>query len=174
MPAWRTFNGFRPRLGAPAWLWLAFAGLLVTLLTFDLGIFYRRAREIRINESLLLSTLYIGLGLAFRTVVWWRLGPTAGLAYLTGFIVEKTLSIDNIFVIAMIFLMFSVPRAYQHRVLFWGILCAIVLRGVMIALGAALVEEFSWSLYIFSVFLIATGVRMLFFPEKRPRPRRIL
>ena len=153
-------------LGAPTWLWLAFAGFLATLLTFDLGVFHRRDREIRIGESLLLSTIYIGLGLAFGAIVWWRLGPTAGLAYLTGFIVEKTLSIDNIIVISMIFMMFSVPRAQQHRVLFWGILCAIVLRGVMIALGVALIEEFSWSLYIFSAFLIATGIRMLFFPGK--------
>lgn len=153
-------------LGAPAWLWLAFAGFLAALLTFDLGVFHRRDREIRIGESLLLSAIYIGLGLAFGAIVWWSLGPAAGLAYLTGFIVEKTLSIDNIIVISMIFLMVSVPRSQQHRVLFWGILWAVVLRGIMIALGVALIERFSWSLYIFSAFLIATGIRMLVFPEK--------
>lgn len=155
------------RLGAPVWLWLTFASLLVSLLAFDLGVLNRRDHEIGVKESLLLSAVYIGLGLAFGGVVWGRLGTDAGLAYLTGYIVEKTLSLDNVFVIAMIFLSFSVPKAYQHRVLFWGILFAIALRGLMIGFGAALIANFAWTLYIFSAVLIVTGVRALFWPSER-------
>lgn len=154
-------------LGAPVWLWLAFASLLVSLLAFDLGVLSRRDHEIGVRESLSLSAVYIGLGLAFGGVVWLRLGPDAGLAYLTGYIVEKTLSLDNVFVIAMIFVSFSVPRPYQHRVLFWGILFAIALRGVMIGFGAALIANFAWTLYVFSAVLIVTGVKALFWPSER-------
>lgn len=155
------------RLGAPLWLWLTFASLIVSLLAFDLGFLNRRDHEIGVRESLSLSAVYIGLGLAFGGVVWLRLGPEMGLAYLTGYIVEKTLSLDNVFVIAMIFMSFSVPRAYQHRVLFWGILFAIALRGVMIGFGAALIANFAWTLYVFSAVLIVTGVKTLFWPSER-------
>lgn len=158
---------FLEQFGAPIWLWLAFAGLLASLLAFDLGVLHKRDHEIGISESLALSALYIGLALAFGGVVWWRLGSAMGLAYLTGYIVEKTLSLDNIFVIAMIFLSFSVPRAYQHRVLFWGIIVAIALRGVMIGFGAALISNFGWTLYVFSAVLIVTGVKTLVYPSKR-------
>lgn len=153
-------------LGKPAWLWLLFLFLVAGLLTFDLGVLHRESREIGVRESLLLSGVYIGLGLAFGAFVWWYLGPEPGMAYVTGFAVEKALAMDNVFVIAMIFSFFAIPRLYQHRVLFWGILGVIVLRAIMIGVGAALVAQASWVLYFFALFLVATGVKMLVFSEK--------
>ena len=147
-------------LGKPIWMWLAFAAVVVVLLALDLGVLHRKQREIGVSESLFLSIGYIALGLAFGGWVWWSLGEAAGLAYLTGFAVEKSLAMDNVFVIAMIFGYLAVPREYQHRVLFWGVLGVIVLRAVMIGLGAALIEQFSWVLYLFGAFLIVTGIKM--------------
>jgi tellurite resistance protein TerC len=155
-------------LGKPAWMWLAFLGIVTALLAFDLGVLHRDNREIEVRESLLLSAMYIGLGLAFGGWVWWQLGAEPGMNYLTGFVVEKTLALDNVFVIALIFSFFAVPRIYQHRVLFWGILGVIVLRAIMIGLGATLVAEFSWVLYIFAAFLVATGIKMLVMGDKEP------
>lgn len=148
-------------MGKPLWLWLAFLGLVAGLLAFDLGVLHRKRREIGVAESLRLSAFYIALGLAFSGFVWMQLGQTAALDYLTGFVVEKSLAMDNVFVIALIFAHFGVPRAYQHRVLVWGILGVLVLRGIMIAAGAAIVSEFEWVLLLFAVFLVVTGARML-------------
>jgi tellurite resistance protein TerC len=153
-------------LGKPLWMWLAFLAIVATLLTLDLGVLHKENREIAAKESLVLSGGYIGLGLLFGAWVWWYLGPEPGMAYMTGFAVEKALAIDNVFVIAMIFAFFAVPRHLQHRVLFWGILGVIVLRAIMIGLGATIVSEFSWVLYIFAVFLIATGVKMIVFADR--------
>ena len=147
-------------LGKPAWMWLAFMAIVAALLALDLGVLHRKQREIGVGESLALSAVYVALGLAFGGWVWWYMGETAGMNYLTGFVVEKSLAMDNVFVIAMIFTYFAVPRLYQHRVLFWGILGVIVLRAVMIGVGAALVEQFGWLLYIFAAFLIFTGIKM--------------
>lgn len=155
-------------LGKPLWMWLAFFAIVLTLLVFDLGVLHKDKREIGIRESVLLSTFYIGLGLAFGGWVWWQLGPEPGMNYLTGFVVEKTLALDNVFVIALIFSFFAVPRMYQHRVLFWGILGVIVLRAIMIGLGATLVAQFSWLLYLFALFLVATGFKMLFMGDAPP------
>ena len=152
-------------LTKPVWMWLAFLGIVVVLLVLDLGVLHRGHREIETRESLLLSAFYISLGVAFGAWVWWALGPEAGMNYLTGFAVEKALAMDNVFVIAMIFAFFAVPRKYQHRVLFWGIIGVIVLRAIMIGVGAAVVSQFSWVLSVFAVFLIATGVKMLVFKE---------
>ncbi|MCB8818971.1 TerC family protein [Microvirga rosea] len=152
-------------LGTPLWLWLAFLGIVVLLLVLDLGVLHRTNREIGVRESLLMSAFYIALGLLFGGFVWWYLGPEPGLNYLTGFAVEKALAMDNVFVIAMIFGFFAVPRLYQHRVLFWGILGVIVLRAIMIGFGAAVISQFSWVLYLFALFLIATGVKMLIFSD---------
>ena len=150
-------------LGTAVWLWLVFATVVVALLAFDLGVLHRDDHAIEVKESLTLSATYVGIGLLFAGWVWWHLGVESSLNYLTGFLVEKTLAMDNVFVIAMIFAFFAIPREYQHRVLFWGILGVIVLRGIMIGLGAALVTEFQWILYIFGAFLVATGVKMLLF-----------
>src|SRR5690606_15283359 len=121
---------------------------VVALLAFDLGVLHRDDHEIGVRESLLLSALYVVMGLLFGAWVWTHLGPQAGMEYLTGFVVEKSLAMDNVFVIALIFAYFAIPRIYQHRVLFWGILGVIVLRAIMIGLGAALVAEFAWVLYL--------------------------
>lgn len=153
-------------LGTPLWMWLGFLGLVAALLILDLGVLHRKAREIGIGESLAMSAFYIVLGLSFGGWVWWQMGPTAGLNYVTGFVIEKSLAIDNVFVIAMIFSYFAIPRLYQHRVLFWGILGVIVLRAFMIGFGAAAVQQWSWMLYLFAAFLIFTGIKMWVSAEK--------
>jgi tellurite resistance protein TerC len=147
-------------LGTPVWIWLSFLGLVVTLLSLDLGVLHRTEREIGVKESLWLSAMYIALGLCFGGWVWYLMGETAALNYVTGFVIEKSLAMDNVFVIAMIFTTFAIPRIYQHRVLFWGILGVIVLRAIMIGFGAALVESFHWVLYVFAAFLVWTGIQM--------------
>lgn len=153
-------------LGKPVWMWLGFMGVVALLLTLDLGVLHKDQREIGVRESLMLSAGYIALGLGFGGWVWWYLGEAPALAYVTGFVIEKSLAMDNVFVIAMIFTTFAVPRLYQHRVLFWGILGVIVLRAIMIGLGATLVEQFNWVLYVFAAFLIVTGIQMWRSAEK--------
>ncbi|MBF9232857.1 TerC family protein [Microvirga alba] len=153
-------------LGKPLWMWLAFLVIVVSLLALDLGVLNRKDHEIGVRESLFTSAFYIGLGLLFGAWVWWQLGPESGINYLTGFALEKALAMDNVFVIAMIFSFFAVPRVYQHRVLFWGIFGVIVLRALMIGFGAAAIAQFSWILYVFALFLIATGVKMLVFADQ--------
>ncbi|WP_410216573.1 TerC family protein [Paracoccus sp. (in: a-proteobacteria)] len=149
-------------LGKPLWMWLLFMALVIALLIFDLGILNKDDHEIGIGESLRLSAMYISLGLAFSGFIYWQMGGEATAQYLTAFIVEKTLAMDNIFVIALIFSFFAIPRQYQHRVLFWGILGVILLRGIMIGLGVTIVEHYHWVLYLFAAFLIFTGIKMLF------------
>ena len=155
-------------LGTAAWIWLVFAALVVALLAFDLGVLHKDDRAIGIGESLVLSAGYIGAALAFGAWVWWMKGAASGIEYYTGFLIEKSLSMDNVFVIALIFGYFAIPQQYQHRVLFWGILGVIVLRGILIGLGAALVGEFSWVLYLFGAFLVATGVKMWLIADHQP------
>ena len=152
-------------LGKPLWMWLLFIGVVVALLAFDLGVLHKDDHQIGVAESLRMSAMYIILGLSFAGFVYWQMGTEPAAQYLTAFVVEKTLAMDNIFVIALIFGFFAIPREYQHRVLFWGILGVIVLRGIMIGLGATLVEHYSWVLYVFAVFLIFTGIKMLFVDE---------
>ncbi|WP_245615984.1 TerC family protein [Andreprevotia chitinilytica] len=150
------------------WTWGIFAAVVVVLLVFDLGVLHRDTREIGIKESLKLSAFYIGAGLLFGAYVWWIKGPQAGLDYYTGFLVEKSLSMDNVFIISLIFTSLAIPRQYQHRVLFWGILGAIVMRALMIGLGAVLVHQFAWILLVFGAFLIFTGVKMLLAKDEAP------
>ncbi len=152
-------------LGKPVWMWLGFIAIVLVLLVLDLGVLHRNTREIGVRESIALSAAYISLGVGFGGLVWWQLGSGSALEYLTGFAVEKSLAMDNVFVIAMIFSFFAIPRLYQHRVLFWGILGVIVLRAIMIGLGAPIVARFSWVLYVFAVFLILTGIKMLLFGD---------
>ena len=153
---------FADWLGTPAWFWLSFAALVATLTAFDLGFLHKDDREMGIGESLKLSAFYISVALLFGVWVWIEKGADLGLKYYTGFFIEKALSIDNVFVISMIFGFFAIPAKYQYRALLWGIIAVILLRGLMIAGGAALVEQAYWVLYIFAAFLIATGVKMLF------------
>jgi tellurite resistance protein TerC len=152
--------------GTAVWMWLSFLAIVLALLALDLGVLHKENKEIGIRESLLLSAFYIALGLAFGGFVWLQSGQQAGIEYLTGFVVEKSLAMDNIFVIAMIFGYFAIPRHYQHRVLLYGILGVIVLRGVMIGAGAAVVENYGWVLYLFAAFLVFTGIKMLFSSEE--------
>ena len=155
-------------MGKPLWMWALFMAVVLALLVLDLGVFHRKTHEIGVKESLLLSGFYITIGLAFGAWVWINLGALSGKEYLTGFIVEKTLSMDNIFVISLVFSYLGIPRLYQHRVLFWGILGVIVLRGIVIGLGALLVATFGWVLYVFALLLIATGIKMLFLGDHTP------
>jgi tellurite resistance protein TerC len=155
-------------MGKPIWMWAAFLSIVLVLLVLDLGLFHRTSREISVRESLLMSAFYIVIALAFGAWVWSELGAQSGEEYLTGYLVEKTLAMDNVFVISLIFTYFAIPRQYQHRVLFWGILGVIVLRAMMIGAGATLVAEYSWLLYVFAAFLVATGVKMLVMGDKPP------
>ncbi|MFN8489892.1 MAG: TerC family protein [Caldilineaceae bacterium] len=152
------------------WIWIGFNVFVLAMLAIDLGIFHRHAHVVSVKEALTWSVVWIALSLAFNGLIWlfWdRISPAsplansdAALAFLTGYLIEKALSVDNIFVFVLIFTYFSVPALYQHRVLFWGIIGALLMRGAMIALGAALIEEFHWIIYIFGAFLIFTGIRM--------------
>ncbi len=153
-------------LGTPAWFWLAFLGLVAALTAFDLGILHKEDKEMGIGESLKLSAFYIGIALLFGGWVWLAKGAEPGMQYFTGFFIEKALSIDNVFVISLIFTYFAIPPKYQYRALLWGIVAVIVLRGLMIAGGAALVGQAYWVLYIFAAFLVFTGVKMLFAGDK--------
>ncbi|QII83525.1 TerC family protein [Bordetella hinzii] len=167
MDALMTFflNDF---LGTPVWSWLLFLGVVVALLAFDLGVLHKEEREIGVRESLLLSAGYIAAALAFGAWIWWQMGAESSMAYYTGFLIEKSLSMDNVFVIALIFTYFAIPRRYQHRVLFWGILGVIILRAIMIGLGTALVSQFGWVMYLFGAFLVYTGVKMWRMVDEAP------
>jgi tellurite resistance protein TerC len=155
-------------MGRPLWMWLTFIGIVIVLLAFDLGVLHRKSRTVGVRESLWLSAFYIGIALLFGGWVWWSLGSTAGEEFLTGFIVEKTLALDNVFLISMIFTFFAIPANYQHRVLFWGIMGVLVMRAIMIGLGATLVSQFSWVLYLFGAFLVLTGIKMWFMVDHEP------
>ena len=151
--------------GKPLWLWLGFLAIVFALLAFDLGVLHRDSREIGIAESLRLSVFYIAVAAVFGGWIWVSMGPQAGMQYFTGYAIEKALSIDNVFVISLIFSYFSIPRAYQYRALVWGIIAVLVLRGVMIGVGAALVQSYDWVLLLFGAFLLVTGIKMLFASE---------
>ncbi|MGA4476278.1 TerC family protein [Ectopseudomonas chengduensis] len=153
---------FADFLGTATWLWLVFIAVVISLLAFDLGVLHRDNREIGVRESLLLSAGYITAGLLFGVWVFFQKGGDASMDYVTGFLIEKSLSMDNVFLMAMIFSFLGIPRQYQHKVLFWGIMGVLVLRAIMIGLGAALIHEFAWILYVFGAFLFFTGVKMLF------------
>jgi tellurite resistance protein TerC len=164
-------------IGKPIWMWTAFLAIVAALLAFDLGVLNKQDKELGIAESLRLSAFYIGIAILYGGAIWWAYeaghiatsdGTHAGLTYFTGFFIEKALSIDNVFVISLIFTFFAIPRKYQYRALVWGIVAVIVLRGIMIGVGAALVQQYAWVLYIFGAFLIATGIKMLVVPESDP------
>ncbi len=159
---------FADWLGTPAWFWLAFAAIVLILTAFDLGVLHKDDREMGIAESLKLSVFYIAIAMAFGGWVWFAKGQTAGVEYYTGYFIEKALSIDNVFVISMIFGFFAIAPKYQYRALLWGILAVIVLRGLMIAGGAALISQAHWVMWIFAAFLVFTGVKMLFTSDHDP------
>jgi tellurite resistance protein TerC len=162
------------------WLWVGFNAFVLAMLALDLGVFHRTAHVVSFREAATWSALWIGMAGVFNLllfVFWEQWSPNspytsseAALLFLTGYIIEKSLSVDNIFVFVLIFTYFAVPRAYQHRVLFWGILGALVMRGAMIAAGAALIERFGWVVWIFGAFLIFTGIRMAFHKHQEINP----
>jgi tellurite resistance protein TerC len=159
---------FADWLGTPAWFWLAFLGLVVALTAFDLGVLHKEDKAMGIGESLKLTAFYITIALLFGAWVWAEKGADMGMKYYTGFFIEKALSIDNVFVISLIFTFFAIPAKFQYRALLWGIVAVIFLRGGMIAGGAALVERAYWVLYIFAAFLVFTGVKMFFTSDHDP------
>ena len=152
-------------LGKSIWLWFVFLILVGALLAFDLGVLHKEDKELGVGESLILSAFYIAIAAAFGGWLWWSMGPTSGMEYFTGYALEKALSIDNVFVISLIFSYFAIPAKYQYRALLWGILAVLVLRGIMIGLGAALVQQYEWVLFFFGAFLIVTGIKMLVMGE---------
>ena len=161
-------------MGKPFWMWKGFLLIVLLLLAFDLGVLNRKDKEMGVAQSLWLSAFYIAFAVLYGAGIWWAYdngeittsdGTHAGIAFFTGFFIEKALSIDNVFVISLIFGYFAIPARYQYRALVWGIIGVILLRGIMIAAGAALVQQYSWVLYIFGAFLIATGIKMLVVPE---------
>lgn len=146
----------------PLLYWGIFAVIVVALLAFDLGVLHRHSREISVRSSMALTLFYIVMGLSFGAWVWYALGAEAGKEYFTGYLVEKTLSMDNIFMMSVLLSYFAIPRIYHHRVLFWGILGVIILRGIMIGIGAVVISQFHWVLYIFAAFLIYLGIKLFF------------
>jgi tellurite resistance protein TerC len=164
-------------LAKPIWLWLLFLGIVITLMVFDLGVLHKDDHELGVAESLKLSAFYIFIAILFGGYIWWAWsngtlvtsdGSNPVAAYFQGYIIEKVLSIDNVFVISLIFGYFAIPRKYQYRALIWGIIGVIVLRGVMIAIGAELVSTYAWVTLVFAAFLALTGIKMLIVPESDP------
>jgi TerC family integral membrane protein len=162
------------------WLWVGFNLFVLALLALDLGVFHRKAHAVSVREATIWSVIWISLSMLFNLGIyffWHDLAPTslysngdAALAFFTGYLIEKSLSVDNIFVFVLIFSYFSVPDKYQHRVLFWGILGALVMRAALILVGAALIKEFHWVIWIFGAFLIFTGIRMAFHKDEGLHP----
>lgn len=142
------------------WLWSGFGILIVSMLALDLGIFNRKAHEPTFKEAAIWSAVWVSLALGFNAVIYYFMGAQPAVEFLTGYLIEKALSVDNIFVFVMLFSVFAVPIKFQHRVLFWGIIGAFLMRGIMIALGAYLIEQFHWVIYLFGAILVFTGAKM--------------
>jgi len=148
-----------------AWWWVGFNLLVLVLLVVDLGVFHRDAHEVKPKEATIWSIIWISLALLFNLFIYFEFGRQPALDFLTGYLIEKSLSVDNLFVFVLIFSYFNVPARYQHRILFWGIVGALLMRASLIFLGAFLIEKFAWIIYVFGAFLIYTGVRMAFEKE---------
>jgi len=155
-----------------AWMWIGFNLFVLAMLALDLGVFHRKAHVVAFKESIAWTVVWVALALAFNAGIWYFAGAQKALEFFTGYVIEKSLSVDNVFVFAMLFSYFAVPPLYQHKVLFWGILGALAMRAVMIALGAALIAEFSWIIYVFGAFLVLTGVKMAVKREEAIHPER--
>jgi len=154
------------------WLWIGFNVFVLAMLALDLGVFHRKAHIVTVKESLSWTAVWVTLALIFNLGIWHYMGPQKGLEFFTGYVIEKSLSVDNVFVFALLFSYFAVPQLYQHKVLFWGILGALVMRAIMIFLGAALIAKFAWIIYVFGAFLILTGLKMIFKKEEEIHPER--
>lgn len=153
-------------------VWIGFNLLIIALLLLDLLVFHKEAHEVTMREAALFSAFWVAVGLAFAGVLFFWQGGPAAVTYLTGYVIEKSLSVDNLFVFVVVFSYFGVPAAYQHRVLFWGIIGVLIMRGMMIFAGAALLARFEWLTYLFGAFLIFTGIRMAFHDETDVHPEK--
>lgn len=147
-------------MGSSQWLWIGFSLFILVMLSLDLGLFNRKAHAIRYREAVIWSAVWITLAMIFAGIVFWYQGTDLGLKFLTGYVIELSLSVDNLFVFLLIFSYFKVPAKYQHRVLFWGVMGALVMRLTMIFVGATLINRFHWIIYFFGVFLVYTGIKM--------------
>lgn len=154
------------------WMWIGFNVFVLAMLALDLGVFHRKAHEVKVKEALIWSGVWIFLALAFNVGIYFWRGSETALQFFTGYLIEKSLSVDNIFVFILIFSYFKVPALYQHRVLFWGILGALVMRAILIAVGATLIRELHWIIYVFGAFLILTGIKMALQKETGLNPER--
>ncbi len=154
------------------WLWTGFNLFVLAMLAIDLGVFHRKSHAVGFREALGWTATWIALALCFNAGVWYFAGGTKALEFLTGYVIEYSLSADNVFVFAMLFAYFAVPAQYQHKVLFWGILGALIMRFAMIALGAALITKFAWIIYVFGAFLVLTGIKMIVKREEEIHPER--
>ncbi len=152
------------------WLWVGFNVFVLFMLALDLGVFHRQSHIVTFKESMAWTTVWVVLALIFNAGIWYFSGSQKALEFFTGYVIEKSLSVDNVFVIALLFSYFAVPREYQHKVLFWGILGALVMRATMIGLGTVLITKFAWIIYIFGAFLILTGLKMIFKKEEEIHP----
>ena len=159
-------------MSSQTWTWVGFILFVLAMLAIDLGIFHRKSHEVTIREALAWSGVWIALALLFNLGVYYWRGPEPAIAFLTGYLIEKSLSVDNIFVFLLVFTYFRVPLRYQHRVLFWGILGALVMRAILIVLGISLIQRFHWVIYLFGAFLILTGVKMALEKDKEIHPER--
>ena len=156
--------------GHSLWLWVGFGALILTMLSLDLGLFNRRAHSVTYKESVIWSCVWVSLATIFAGVVFWHLGRQKGTEFVAGYLIELSLSVDNLFVFLLVFSYFKVPSKFQHRVLFWGVLGALCMRIGMIFLGTALIRQFSWIIYVFGAFLVFTGVKMFSQEETDIRP----
>jgi tellurite resistance protein TerC len=160
------------RMEVNVWFWVGFNTFVLILLVLDLGVFHRRAHSIGVKEALLWTSFWISLALGFNLGIYLLYGSEPALAFLTGYLVEESLSVDNLFVMALIFSYFKVPQQYQHRVLFWGIMGAIIMRAGMIFVGVSIIDRFHWAIYLFGAFLILTGIRMALQDEMHIEPEK--
>ncbi len=154
------------------YVWIGFLLFVFIMLALDLGVFHRKSHEVKIKEALIWSAVWISMALIFNYGVYVFMGKEKALEFLTGYVIEKSLSVDNLFVFIMIFTYFNVEPKYQHRVLFWGILGALVMRAIFIFAGVALINKFHWIIYIFGAFLIFTGIKMLFHKDEKLEPEK--
>ena len=154
------------------WLWIGFTAFVLVMLALDLGVFHRKAHTVSLKEAAIWSAVWVTLALLFNLGIYFLRGPDLALQFFTGYLIEKSLSVDNIFVFTLLFTYFNVPAAYQHRVLFWGVLGALVIRGILIAVGVVLFEEIHWIIYLFGAFLIFTGIKMGLQRETEVHPEK--
>jgi tellurite resistance protein TerC len=159
-------------MGDSTWMWIGFNVFVLAMLALDLGVFHRKTHVVSFKESITWTVVWVALALLFNAGIWHFFGSQKALEFFTGYVIEKSLSVDNVFVFAMLFSYFAVPQLYQHKVLFWGVLGALVMRAAMIALGAALIAKFSWIIYVFGAFLILTGIKLVLKREEEIHPER--